>query len=75
MGTCLFEVIRIDFQSQVLFRIPPGNAAQPDKHMLTFDLSRLRRDVDDMTKLFKHTETGTHTLGQSEGQWRRNRFP
>lgn len=55
---CLFKVIEyLDFQSVTLSWIPPGNTAQPDKHMLTCDLSRLRREVDDMTQLFMHTET------------------
>lgn len=61
MGTCLLKVINLDFQSVALSSIPPGNAAQPDKHMLTSDLSGLRREVDDVTVRFMHTETGTQS--------------
>lgn len=60
----MFKVIYIDFQSVALSSIPPGNVAQPDEHMLTCDLSKMRREVDDMTELFMHTETGMQLAGQ-----------
>lgn len=42
--------------------IPQGIVAQPDKHMLTCDLNRLRREVDDMTKLLIQRERGGNQI-------------